>query len=167
MSTRILVAYASPKGSTAEIAQAVGKELQSAGYGIDVTEIKSVTSLEGYNAVIIGGPFYMGKVVGDVGKFIGKNRDALTKVAVAGFGVGVAPVGKNPTDIDNAMKKLHATFEPLKPVAMTIFAGKLDPEKLSIFQKWMVGKVKAPIGDFRDWEAIASWAIELQKKLGV
>ena len=167
MSTRILVTYASPKGSTAEIAQAVGKELQSAGYGIDVTEIKSVTSLEGYKAVVIGGPFYMGKVVGDVGKFIGKNLDALTKIPVAGFGVGVAPAGKNPTEIDTAMKKLYKTFEPLKPVAMTIFAGKLDPEKLSMFQKWMVGKVKAPVGDFRDWEAIASWAVELPKKLGV
>jgi menaquinone-dependent protoporphyrinogen oxidase len=55
MSTRILVAYASPGGSTAEIAQAVGKELQSAGYGIDVIEMKSVSSLEGYNAVVIGG----------------------------------------------------------------------------------------------------------------
>lgn len=167
MPPRVLITYASPKGSTAEIAQAIGKELQSAGYGIDVIEIKLVTSLEGYNAVVIGGPFYMGNVVGDIRKFVGKNRDALTKVPVAGFGVGVAPVGKNPTDIDNAIKKLYKNFEPLKPVAVTIFAGKLDPEKLSMFQKWMVGKVKAPIGDFRDWEAIASWAIELQKKLGV
>ena len=33
MSARILVAYVSPKGSTAGIAQAIGKELESAGYG--------------------------------------------------------------------------------------------------------------------------------------
>lgn len=42
---RILVAYASKKGSTAEIAQAIGKELQGAGHLVDVTEMKSVSSL--------------------------------------------------------------------------------------------------------------------------
>ena len=56
MSGRILVAYASRKGSTASIAQAIGKELTSEGYAVDVSEMKSVTSLEGYNAVVIGVP---------------------------------------------------------------------------------------------------------------
>ena len=59
---RILVAYATKKGSTAEIAQAIGKELRTAGHLVDVTEMKSVSSLDGYNAVVIGAPFYMGKM---------------------------------------------------------------------------------------------------------
>jgi menaquinone-dependent protoporphyrinogen oxidase len=167
MSIRILVAYASPKGSTAEIAQAVGKELQSAGFEVEVKEMKSVVSVDGYQAVVIGGPFYLGKVVGDVGKFKGKYLDNLAKVPFAAFGVGVAPVGKNSQDIDNAMKKLQKTLEPLKPVALTIFAGKIDLEKLSIIQKWMVGKVKAPVGDFREWSVIAAWAQELPGKMRI
>jgi menaquinone-dependent protoporphyrinogen oxidase len=60
MTARILVAYASRKGSTAGIAQAVGKELVSAGHTVDVAEMKTVTTVEGYNAVIIGAPLYMG-----------------------------------------------------------------------------------------------------------
>lgn len=167
MSTRILVAYASPRGSTAEIAQAVGKELQLAGYDVEVIEMKSVSSLAGYSAVVIGGPFYMGKVVGDVGKFIGRYRDALAKVPVAAFAVGVAPLGKDPADKDNAMKKLQKTLEPQKPVAMTIFAGKVDPEKLSFLQRWMVEKAKSPVGDFRDWDAIARWAKDLPAMMKV
>jgi len=47
MSICILVAYASPKGSTAGIAEAVGKGLQSPGYSVDVVGMKSVSSLEG------------------------------------------------------------------------------------------------------------------------
>ena len=167
MSTRILVAYASPHGSTAEIAQAIGKQLHSAGYSVDVMEFKSVSSPDGYQAVVIGGPFYMGKLVGDVGKFIGKNSDALTKVPVAAFGVGVTPVGKDPTAVGNATKKLHEALAPLKPVAVTIFAGKVDREKLSFFQKFIVGRVHAPVGDFRDWAAITAWAIELPPKMGI
>ena len=167
MSTRILVAYVSPGGSTAGIAQAIGKELLSAGYGVDVVEIKLVASLEGYAAVVVGGPFYMGKIVGDVGKFIRKNRDTLAKIPLAAFAVGLAPLGKDPTDRDNAMKKLQKTLEPLQPVAMTIFAGRVDQKKLSFLQKWMVKKAKSPVGDFRDWNAIAAWAKELPGKMKV
>jgi len=164
---RILVAYASKKGSTAEIAQAIGKELQVAGHIVDVTEMKSVLSLEGYNSVVIGAPFYMGSIMADAGKFIGRYEIALTKVPVAGFAVGLAPLGKDPADRDNAMKKLQKTLEPLTPVAMTIFAGRLDLTKLSWFQKWITEKVKSPVGDFRDWTAIAAWARELPGKMGI
>ena len=167
MSTRILIAYASPHGSTAEIAQAVGKQLRSAGNSVDVKELISVSSPESYNAVVIGGPFYMGKLVSEVGKFIGKNSDALTKIPVAAFGVGIAPVGKDPTAIGNATKKLYEALAPIKPVAVTIFAGKVDREKLSFFQKFIVGRVHAPVGDFRDWAAINAWAIELPPKMGI
>ena len=164
---RILVAYASKKGSTAEIAQAIGKELQVAGHIVDVTEMKSVLSIEGYNSVVIGAPFYMGSIMADAGKFIARYEVALTKVPVAAFAVGLAPLGKDPADRDNAMKKLQKTLEPLIPVAMTIFAGRLDLTKLSWFQKWITEKVKSPVGDFRDWTAIAVWARELSAKMGV
>jgi menaquinone-dependent protoporphyrinogen oxidase len=167
MSTRILVAYASPRGSTAGIAQAIGKEMQSAGYSVDVVELKAVFSLEGYQAVVIGGPIYMGKIVGDVGKFVGKFRETLMKMPVAAFTVGMAPVGTDPAVIDKTMKIFHAALAPLEPVAETIFAGRVEPEKLSFIQKWMINKAKAPVGDFRDWDAIADWAKELPGKLKV
>jgi len=167
MSARILVAYVSPKGSTAGIAQAVGKELQSAGYSVDVVELKSVSSLEGYRAVVIGGPFYMGKIVGDVGKFVGKFRDVLVKMPVAAFAVGVAPVGRDPAQIGEAKKIFHQAIAPIVPVAEALFSGKIDLEKLSFIQKRMVGVVHAPVGDFRDWDAIAKWARKLPGKFGV
>ena len=143
------------------------KNCRAAGHLVDVTEMKSVSSLEGYNAVVIGGPFYMGNIMADVGKFIARYVIALTKVPVAAFAVGLAPLGKDPADRDNAMKKLQKTLEPLTPVASTIFAGRLDLTKLSWFQKWITEKVKSPVGDFRDWTAIAAWARELPAKMGV
>jgi len=34
-------------------------------------------------------------------------------------------------------------------------------EKLNLIEKWMLRNVKAPPGDFRDWEAITSWAMAI------
>lgn len=82
MSARILVAYASRKGSTAGIAHAIGN---SKGYAVDISEMKSVTSLVGFSAVVIGAPVYTGKVTGDVIAFAAAHKDALSRLPVAGF----------------------------------------------------------------------------------
>jgi menaquinone-dependent protoporphyrinogen oxidase len=158
---RILVAYASKKGSTAEIAQAMGKELQAAGHVVDVTETGSVTSPANYHAVVIGGPVYMGKMMGEVGKFVKRYYTELKDLPVAGFIVGLGPVSKDPASIMHAEKVLQAALAPLQPVAVTAFAGRLDPSKLSWFQNWITKNVKSPVGDFRDWAAITAWAKEL------
>jgi menaquinone-dependent protoporphyrinogen oxidase len=163
---RILVAYASKKGSTTEIAQAIGKELEASGHVVDVAEMGTVTSLTGYNAVVIGGPMYVGKIEG-MGKFVKRHSAELARVPVAGFVVCLAAAAKDPDGMAWAEKALHAALDPLRPVAETIFAGRLDPSKLSWLQKWMTEKAKSPVGDFRDWTAIAAWARELPGKMGV
>jgi len=100
MAARILVAYASRKGSTAGIAQAVRKELQSAGHSVEVAEMKTVSTLAGYNAVVIGAPIYMGSIVKDVGTFVGRYREQLATLPVAAFAVGLAPVSKDAHQVD-------------------------------------------------------------------
>jgi menaquinone-dependent protoporphyrinogen oxidase len=167
MAARILVAYTTEKGSTAGIAGAIGKELQSAGYSADVTVMKTVSSLAGYNAVVIGGPVYMGKMTRDFGRFLGRYREELAKLPVAAFVVGMAPASKDPVEINKVIIVLHVSLASLKPVAETAFAGVVDPEKLGLIQRKMVKMAKAPVGDFRDWDAIAAWARELPAKMGV
>lgn len=163
---RILVAYATKKGSTAEIAQAIAKELKAAGHTAEAVEIAQGASPAGYNAVVIGGPMYMGKIDG-MGKFVKRHSTELARVPVAGFVVCLAAAAKDPEGMALAEKALHAALDPLKPVAETIFAGKLDPEKLSWFQRWITKKVKSPVGDFRDWGVIAAWARDLPGKMKV
>jgi len=138
--------------------------VQAGGHIVDVMERGTVTSLEGYNAVIIGAPMYMGKMI-DTVKFVTRLRDGLMKLPVAGFIVSLAPVSKDPVHMENSQKALHASHHPLLPEAETVFAGSLDPKNLSWFQRWMTKSVKAPVGDFRDWDAIAAWAKELPGKM--
>jgi len=155
---RILVAYATKHGSTTGIAEAIGKELTTAGQNVEVKELKNVQSPAGYDAVIIGGPIYMGKVMADVKKFVDRHQEKLAALPVATFVVGLSPASKDEKQIGDAKKALADAVAPLQPVASTLFAGNLDPKKLGFMERTMIGMVKSPTGDFRDWEAIAAWA---------
>jgi menaquinone-dependent protoporphyrinogen oxidase len=155
---RILIAYATKHGSTAGIAEVIGKELTAAGLIVEVKEIKNVQSPAGYDAVVIGGPIYMGKVMADVKKFIGRHQDNLAAMPVAAFIVGLSPASKDEKEIEAARTALSDAIAPLQPVASALFAGSLDPEKLGFIERKMIGMVKSPTGDFRDWDAISAWA---------
>jgi len=167
MTGHILVAYASRKGSTAGIAQAIGRELQSAGHSIDVIEMKTVSTLEGWDAVVAGAPVYMGKVDKDLSKFVAKNRDRLASIPVAVFAVGIAPVAPDIEPVDKVIDDLRQALSPVQPIATAVFAGRLDPERMSFVERQMVRMLKVRTGDFRDWDIIAAWAKELPGKMGM
>jgi menaquinone-dependent protoporphyrinogen oxidase len=167
MAARVLIAYASKKGSTAGIAEAVKKELVSAGYAVDVSGIGSVASLDGYDAVVIGVPVYAGRLLAEASDFIARNRDALSRVPVAGFVTGIAPVFPKTGDISVFTGQLISALAPVHPVAVTMFSGALDTQKLSFVERGLTSLLHVPTGDFRDWDAIAAWARELPSLLKV
>jgi menaquinone-dependent protoporphyrinogen oxidase len=167
MPERVLVAYASRSGSTAEIAQAIGKEFIAAGYAADITEMNNVSSLSGYQGVVIGAPLYMGNLVRDVVKFVGRHKDVLTTLPVASFAVGLTPVSEQVGNVDHAMECLHTSLSPIKPVGTILFAGRLDPAKLGFIQRKMMEFGKVPSGDFRDWKLISAWARDLPARMGL
>jgi len=167
MTGRILIAYASKNGSTAEIAQAIGKELQSAGKSVRVIEMKTVKAFEEYDAVIIGAPIYMGSVLGDMGTFTGRYGSVLAKVPVAAFVVGIAPQDPKPGAREAAMGSLVKALGGVKPVSSVLFSGNLDPAKVNFVMRKFMEMAKIPLGDFRDWDAIATWARGLPAVLNV
>ena len=167
MSARILVAYASRKGSTAGIAHAIGKELISKGYAVDISEMKSVTSLVGFSAVVIGAPVYTGKVKGDVVAFAAAHKDAISRLPVAGFVTGIAPVYPKTGEVKEFTDQLIVALAPSSPVSVTVFAGTLDAGKMNFIERCLTSLMKVPTGDFRDWVAIAAWARNLPQKMGL
>jgi menaquinone-dependent protoporphyrinogen oxidase len=158
MAGKFLIAYASRTGSTAEIAQAVGKELDATGNSVEVREIKGIDSIEGYRAVVIGAPVYMAAIEKDVAHFVARHRDGLSRIPVAAFAVGIAPVDHRVGSVEGVLEKLRAALDPVKPVAVTMFAGRLELARMSFVQRTMTGLMKVLTGDFRDWDAIRAWA---------
>src|SRR5512143_1855642 len=84
MMKRILVAYATMAGSTAEVAQAVGEGIAKTGLQVDVLPLSEVKNLQAYDGVVVGGPMIMGWHRGALG-FLRKNRDALRHIPLAIF----------------------------------------------------------------------------------
>ncbi len=54
MAKKLLVAYGTAAGSTAEVAQAIGEEMEKAGAVVDVKPVEEVEDLKGYDAVVVG-----------------------------------------------------------------------------------------------------------------
>jgi menaquinone-dependent protoporphyrinogen oxidase len=166
MIARVLVAYATQKGSTAEIAQAIGKELESMGHTVSVREMRTVRSLDGFELVIMGAPIYVGKII-EMGGFVGRHKKELATRIVAAFVVGMAPVSHDQKQVHTELEILRVMLQSLQPVSLALFAGKVDMAKLNFIQRTMITMVKSPVGDFRDWKAIAAWAREIAEKMGM
>jgi menaquinone-dependent protoporphyrinogen oxidase len=168
MKNRILIAYGSRCGSTGGVAESIGQVLSAAGASVDVRLVKDVNDLSPYQGVIVGSAIRMGKWLPEAVEFVKTHQDRLSRVPVAYFAVCLAM--KDDT-VENRHKALgyldpvRKQFSQVKPVDMGLFAGAVDYKKLS-FAYSLILKVKgAPEGDFRNWEAIRTWAAGVRPAL--
>ena len=158
--SKVLVAYASRYGSTAEVAQAIGQELCSRGQAAEVRNVEEVQDLAAYDAVVVGSAIRMGRWLPPATAFVQKNGAALRNLPVAFFTVHMLA-----TDDSDASRQQRAAYtaaerDLVQPAAEAFFTGAIDPQKLNLMERMMVKMVKSPTGDLRNWEAIRSWADE-------
>jgi menaquinone-dependent protoporphyrinogen oxidase len=60
VASHILVAYTTRNGSTAEITVAMAKERENADTAVTVSDMKTISSVRDYPAVVIGAPLLRG-----------------------------------------------------------------------------------------------------------
>jgi len=60
--------------------------------------------------------------------------------------------------VEEVLGKLRAALDPVKPVAVTMFAGVLELSRMSFVERTLTTLMNVFTGDFRDWEAIRAWA---------
>jgi menaquinone-dependent protoporphyrinogen oxidase len=171
MSDSILVAYATRYGSTQEVAERVAATLREHGLTVDVKPARQVRDLEGYRAVVLGAPLYIGRWLKDAQNFLKRHQQALIERPVAMFTLGPtrAEELKAPQVRDQLDQEL-AKYPWLKPITAELFGGKYDPASLR-FPDSLLGILpasplhNAPASDIRDWDAISTWANSLATKL--
>ncbi len=197
MSKTILVAYATNSGSTVEVAGTIGEELAKGGITVEVRSLLEVTSIDGYDAVVVGAPMIMGWHRA-AQKFVREHRSELSRVPVAYFFMAVSlthqgetevrgvPVWVDPTrakppknserlgmrerysTVGNYLGPVLQAAPEVKPVSAAFFGGKLDLGRLKLLQMLFVLLIiQAQPGDFRDWDYIRQWAVNLSSDLGL
>jgi len=160
MDTQVLVAYATKYGATAEIAEKIGQVLGQAGLRTDVLPTDRVSDLHSYKAVVLGSAVYIGRWRKEAATFLKANEKVLAEQLVWLFSSG--PTGEgDPVELTKGWhfpKALQPIADRIRPRDIAVFHGAMNMKKLNLIEKWMINKVKAPLGDFRDWDAITSWA---------
>ncbi len=170
MSKSVLVAYATRYGSTKEVAEKIGQIFIQSEFDVDVLPCKKVDSLEGYQFIIIGAPYYVGSMLKDAKNFLLKNQDTLSRKSVAFFALG--PIGdteKELTDTQNQLENELKQFPWFKPISTVMFGGKYDPVKLRFLDKFLT-LPRFPLhnlaaNDARHWGDIKGWAENLSSKI--
>ncbi len=156
---KVLVAYATKAGSTAEVAAEIGRAMASkGGCQVDVHPVGQLKGIDGYDAVIIGSAIRAGKWLPEATKFVERHRDALSQIPVACFLVCLTLSEDTEENRRTVAAYPDPVREVVRPVEVGFFAGVMDHSKLPFILRLMMKAMKTPQGDFRDWKAITSWA---------
>ena len=151
---KTLIAYATKQGASEETSQKIAEVLR-ANFGLEVDLVKlneqKPQDLSQYRNIVVGGGVRMGKVYGEVIKFLKNNDFSGKRVA---FFASSAWGGTPGEYYDTAMKRFVentlAKFPNLSVVSKEAFGG-----KIVYFKKRMVDNV--------DLSKAEAWALELGK----
>ncbi|MFA9446868.1 flavodoxin domain-containing protein [Egicoccus sp. AB-alg6-2] len=159
---RVLVAVASRHGATHEIAAALGERLAGHGLRVVVADAEVVDDLERYDAVVLGSAVYAGHWLESARDLVERLRDPLMQRPLWLFSSG--PVGTPPKPVEEALEPQRLARE-LGARAHRVFAGRIDRDRLTFGERALVRALRAPVGDFRNWADVASWADEIHAAL--
>lgn len=163
MSDRILVAYASMTGSTAGVAEAIGKTLQEQGMEVVVSRVEDVKDITPYRAVVLGSAIQDRQWLPQAMQFVQAHRTELSSKPFATFAVCMTMAMKGGKYRSAVVDWLQPVRALVSPVSEGFFAGILDISKVP---KWS-DRIKFRLsvlfgvwseGDHRDWNAIREWA---------
>lgn len=171
MEKKILVTYASRSGSTAEIAEAIGKNLSQNSTQVDVLPMQNVKDLSQYDAVVAGSAIRGSKWLPEAMDFIRSHRAELIKKPVATFTVCITLAMSNSNQYRQAVAGwVEPVRVQMRPVSEGFFAGRLDFTKLPLTLDTLKLRLVVALGIFpktdrRDWIAIRTWAENLSPLL--
>jgi menaquinone-dependent protoporphyrinogen oxidase len=159
---KILVTASSKHGSTHEIADRIAETLREQGADVARRLPEEVSSVDEFDAVVLGSAVYAGHWLKPARELVERLGPKLEGRSVWLFSSG--PLGDPPKPEEDPVD-VAEVMETTKARQHRVFAGKLTKKELSFGERAIVLALRAPEGDFRDWEDIKSWAREITEEL--
>jgi len=188
---RILVTYATMSGTTAEVARKIAEELTLKGYQTMLLPLTEVTSLEGFDTIVLGAPMIVGWHR-DAVKFLKTHQVVLAGKPLALFATAMTLTQTGEKNVDGVpvfvdeklalppqtagkltfkerysaiptyVRPMLTTADKITPVSVALFGGRLDIYRL----KWWAALfvmviIRVKPGEKRNWQAIKTWADSL------
>ncbi|MEM9953616.1 MAG: flavodoxin domain-containing protein [Chloroflexota bacterium] len=170
----ILIAYASPHGSTAEVATFIGRVLNAYEVTVTVRHVDSVASIEGYDAFILGSAIHSSMWLPSLSRFMFRFEETLAEKSTFLFLTCLITLEEGGAERaarefiwQEAIDKLQIPNDNIKA-----FAGKINWAIISGDEHWIIkGTYKGQkiteitTGDYRNWQAIAKWSHDVADAL--
>jgi menaquinone-dependent protoporphyrinogen oxidase len=162
----VLVAYASKRGSTAEIADAIGDVLRQSELEVDCKPAGEVRSLDSYDGVVLGSAVYMKRWRGDAKHFLRKHGEALSRLPFWVFSSG--PVGDPSKTPDPSWLEPPRIIDRAQQLGVrdhVVFGGRVPAEPHGPIERSMVKNTPEQYRDRRDWDEIRAWGSRIASEL--
>jgi len=160
---KVLVAYASKHGATAEIAQAIAEVLRGSGHDADVAAAEIAPAPDAYEAIVLGSAIYAGSWLEPATAYARAHAAEIAARPAWLFSSG--PLGEPEPPLEDQPAELDELARLLRPRWHTLFAGRYDPEALGFGERAIMTAVKAAPGDYRNWDRIRRWAGDVAGEL--
>ncbi|MFD6059355.1 MULTISPECIES: flavodoxin domain-containing protein [Rhodococcus] len=164
---KVLVAYATAKGSTRGIAERLGSCIEGFGQEVDVRAAADVSHVHSYDVIVLGSAIHDGQWLADASDAVERLRSQFEGKRVWAF--SVSSVGVTSTTLSKRLARLLRRMTP-EPRAVQLlrdaadvrdhrfFAGAIAPGDWPGFGRVVFTLMGGHYGDARDWSDVCAWA---------
>lgn len=169
---KVLVAYATAHGSTAEVAERISSILQKRGISATSANVQNVANVDGYDAFILGTAVHAGTWLPDMTAFVKRTAANMDQKPVYVWVNCIRVIEQFGYDHVVEYYMVPEALAGLNVRDKTAFAGKLRLDEVDWNERWTLAArydgTTWPSnfdGDFRDWDKIAAWADKVASEL--
>lgn len=162
----VWVITASRHGSAREVGAAIARKLNERGQRARTLDAADATvAPPAGDPVVLGSAVYMGRWMKPARELARRLAAEEGERPVWLFSVG--PLGQPPEPPEPVPAEALGELGGDRARGYRVFSGRLDRTQLSRRERLIVNAVRAPDGDYRDWDAVAGWAAGVSAELHV
>lgn len=132
---KIAIIYHTRRGTTAEVAQMIAKHMQEHEVQLIDIETDPEIDLSGVDAIILGGPIYMGSLPEIMRSYSLHNRDLFVTKTLGLFICGMVP---EPEKQEDELKHAFPGILARHAVAKAFLGGSFNMKAMNLFEKIVV-----------------------------